>query len=92
MVEHTSRQGDRVQIMKAVAAGDNIVPAGSEAKRGERLLSPGLRLDYDKDTGAWDLDPRVVARQDVTTSPRTSLGLSLSARLKIVLPSMMPSR
>ena len=46
MVEHTSRQGDRVQIMKAVAAGDNIVPAGSEAKRGERLLSPGLRLDY----------------------------------------------
>jgi molybdopterin molybdotransferase len=46
MVEHTSRQGDRVQIMKAVAAGDNIVPAGSEAKRGEKLLSPGLRLDY----------------------------------------------
>jgi molybdopterin molybdotransferase len=46
MVEHTSRQGDRVQIMKAVAAGDNIVPAGSEAKRGERLLSLGLRLDY----------------------------------------------
>jgi molybdopterin molybdotransferase len=46
MVEHTSRHGERVQIMKAVAAGDNIVPAGSEAKRGERLLSPGLRLDY----------------------------------------------
>src|SRR6266478_944376 len=39
MVEHTSRHGERVQIMKAVAAGDNIVPAGSEAKRGERLLS-----------------------------------------------------
>ena len=46
MVEHTSRQGDRVQVMKAVAAGDNIVAAGLEAKRGERLLSPGLRLDY----------------------------------------------
>jgi molybdopterin molybdotransferase len=46
MVEHTSRHGDRVQIMKAVAAGDNIVPAGAEAKRGERLLAPGLRLDY----------------------------------------------
>ncbi len=46
MVEHTSRHGERVQIMKAVAAGDNIVPSGSEAKRGERLLSPGLRLDY----------------------------------------------
>jgi len=46
MVEHTSRHGERVQITKAVAAGDNIVPSGSEAKRGERLLSPGLRLDY----------------------------------------------
>jgi molybdopterin molybdotransferase len=46
MVEHTSRQGDRVQVMKGVAAGDNIVAAGLEAKRGERLLSPGLRLDY----------------------------------------------
>jgi|HubBroStandDraft_6_1064221.scaffolds.fasta_scaffold58616_2 TonB family protein len=40
--------------------------------RGTRIV-PGLRLDYDKDTGAWDLDPRVVARQDVTTSPRTTL-------------------
>ena len=46
MVEHTTRQGDHVQISKGVAAGDNIVPVGSEAKRGERLLSPGLRLDY----------------------------------------------
>ena len=46
MVEHTKRDGDRVQIMKAVGAGDNIVAAASEATRGERLLSPGLRLDY----------------------------------------------
>lgn len=46
MVEFTTRQGDRVQITKTVAAGDNIVAAGSEAKRGDRLLSPGRRLDY----------------------------------------------
>jgi molybdopterin molybdotransferase len=46
MVEYTSRQADRVQVAKSVAAGDNIVPAGSEARRGERLLSPGLRLDF----------------------------------------------
>jgi molybdopterin molybdotransferase len=45
MVEYTSRTGDRVQITREIAAGDNIVPAGSEAKRGERLLSPGMRLD-----------------------------------------------
>ncbi len=46
MVEYTERQGDRVEITKGIAAGDNIVPAGSEAKRGERLLSPGLKLDH----------------------------------------------
>jgi molybdopterin molybdotransferase len=46
MIEYTSRQADRVQVLKSVAAGDNVVPAGSEARRGERLLSPGLRLDF----------------------------------------------
>jgi molybdopterin molybdotransferase len=46
MVEHTSLHSRRVQIMKAVAAGDNIAMAGSEAKRGELLLSKGRRLDY----------------------------------------------
>lgn len=40
--------------------------------RGVRIV-PGLRLDYTKDTGAWDFDPRIVVRQDVTTSPRTTL-------------------
>jgi molybdopterin molybdotransferase len=46
MVEHTSRDAGRVQIMKAVQAGDNIVPIAAEAKRGQRLLSPGARLDF----------------------------------------------
>jgi molybdopterin molybdotransferase len=46
MVEYTSRAGDTVEIAKGIAAGDNIVPVGSEAKRGERLLSPGMRLDH----------------------------------------------
>lgn len=46
MVEYTSRNGDRVEITKGIAAGDNIVPVGSEAKRGQRLLSPGMRLDH----------------------------------------------
>lgn len=46
MVEHTSREGNQVEIKKGVAAGENIVPASSEAKRGEQLLSPGARLDY----------------------------------------------
>ncbi|HXY14983.1 MAG TPA: gephyrin-like molybdotransferase Glp [Terriglobales bacterium] len=46
MIEHSSRTGDGVEIRKGVAAGENIIPAGSEARRGDRLLSPGMRLDY----------------------------------------------
>ncbi len=46
MVEYTSRDDRRVQIMKPVAAGDNIAPLASEAKRGEKLLLPGTRLDF----------------------------------------------
>jgi molybdopterin molybdotransferase len=46
MVEYTSRAGNTVEITKGIAAGDNIVPVGSEAKRGQRLLSPGIRLDH----------------------------------------------
>jgi molybdopterin molybdotransferase len=46
MVEYTLRRGGRVEITKGISAGDNIVPVGSEAKRGDRLLSPGLRLDH----------------------------------------------
>src|SRR5206468_9261793 len=46
MVEYTTRHGNQIEISRGVSAGDNIVPAGSEAKRGERLLSPGTRLDH----------------------------------------------
>jgi molybdopterin molybdotransferase len=46
MVEYTSRDAGRVQIMKPALAGDNIAPIASEAKRGEKLLSPGARLDF----------------------------------------------
>jgi molybdopterin molybdotransferase len=46
MVEYTSRDGNRVTINKGIATGDNIVSIASEAKRGDRLLSPGVRLDH----------------------------------------------
>jgi molybdopterin molybdotransferase len=46
MVEHTSLRGDTVEIIRAVKAGDNIVPVGSEAKRGARLVSEGARIDH----------------------------------------------
>jgi molybdopterin molybdotransferase len=46
MVEYTTRLGNRVEITRGVASGENIVPAGSEAKRGERLLAAGALMSY----------------------------------------------
>jgi molybdopterin molybdotransferase len=46
MVEYTTREGERVTIDKGIVAGDNIVPVGAEAKRSERLLTPGIPLDH----------------------------------------------
>ncbi len=44
--------------------------------RGARIV-PGIRLDYTQlyssGAGTWDLDPRLTVRQDVTTSPRTTI-------------------
>jgi len=41
--------------------------------RGTRIV-PGVRLDYAKDTKGWDVQPRLVVRQDLTTGfPRTTL-------------------
>ena len=45
MVEFTSLDGIQVKIEKGVAAGANIVPVGSEARRGEQMLSKGTVLD-----------------------------------------------
>ena len=44
MVEYTSHSGDRVKIERAVAAGENVVPTGSEARRGDVLLPRGTRM------------------------------------------------
>jgi molybdopterin molybdotransferase len=46
MIEHTSRVGDRVHVTRRVAATENIVAAGAEAKRGDKLLAPGARIGY----------------------------------------------
>ena len=44
MVEFTEPHGDTVEIKRAVSAGENIVPAGAEAKAGQELLGRGIRL------------------------------------------------
>jgi molybdopterin molybdotransferase len=46
MIEFTSRDGDSVRFERAAQPGQNIVPRGSEAKSGETILSPGMRLGY----------------------------------------------
>jgi molybdopterin molybdotransferase len=46
MVEFTSSIGNRVEVRQAVAAGENIVPAGVEGKRGAEMLAAGTRLDF----------------------------------------------
>jgi molybdopterin molybdotransferase len=46
MIEHTARDGDSVQFERAAQSGQNIVPRGSEARRGEPILCAGMRLGY----------------------------------------------
>ncbi len=45
MVEYTCRHGNAVEIQKSAAAGENIVPRGSEGRAGDLLLKRGQRLD-----------------------------------------------
>ena len=44
MVEYTAREGEYVIVQRTVAAGENIVPPGSEARAGDALLCPRTRL------------------------------------------------
>ena len=46
MVEYTALSGQRVTVTRAVASGDNVVAAGSEARKGQVLLHHGTRMDY----------------------------------------------
>ena len=45
MVEYTSQKGDLVEITRGVAAGENIVAQGAEAKRSSLLVDQGTRLN-----------------------------------------------
>ncbi|MGB7281858.1 MAG: gephyrin-like molybdotransferase Glp [Candidatus Acidiferrum sp.] len=46
MIEHTQRDGDRVRFARGAVPGQNFVPRGSEARAGQTLLTPGMRLGY----------------------------------------------
>lgn len=46
MIEHTVRDGDEVRFERGAVTGQNFVPRGSEARAGQTLLTPGMRLGY----------------------------------------------
>jgi molybdopterin molybdotransferase len=46
MIEHTVRDGEEVRFERAAVTGQNFVPRGSEARAGQTLLTPGMRLGY----------------------------------------------
>ncbi len=47
MIEHVEREGGMVQLAagRTIAAGDNVVPQGAEARQGAVLLPAGTRLN-----------------------------------------------
>lgn len=46
MIEHTQHEDDKVRFDRAAQPGQNVVPRGTEAKVGQTLLTPGMRLGY----------------------------------------------
>jgi len=46
MIEHTRREGSRVHTERAPKPGEFIIPHGAEARHGDLLLSPGIRLGF----------------------------------------------
>jgi molybdopterin molybdotransferase len=45
MVEHTTSHGNRVEILRNVQPGENVVPRGAEAALGSLLVHHGVRLN-----------------------------------------------
>ena len=46
MIEHTTREGELVSTEREPRVGQNIIPRGSEAKAGQKILEAGSRLGY----------------------------------------------
>lgn len=46
MVEYTKPHGDKVEIQRSCSAGENIVPAGSEARAGQEMLPRGTCMGF----------------------------------------------
>jgi len=46
MVEYTEQADDKVTVQRSIKAGDNVVHAGSEARRGDVMVPKGTRVRH----------------------------------------------
>ena len=46
MIEYTQQAGEFVRFERGAHAGQNVVPRGSEARAGQTILTPGMRLGF----------------------------------------------
>jgi molybdopterin molybdotransferase len=70
MVEHTASQEEWVEVRRGVAPRENVVPRGSEARRGDCLVPAGRRIGY-SEVGMM----AAVGKQDVTVYRRPRVAI-----------------
>jgi len=70
MIERTARSNDEVSFTGPAETGQNIVPRGSEARAGEKLLGPGARLGFAEMALAAQVG---AARLEVVKRPRVAI-------------------
>ena len=46
MVEHTTRHNEMISVERSVRAGENVVPAASEARKGSAMVSRGTQVNH----------------------------------------------
>ncbi len=69
-IENTTEHDDNVKIYKPVAPGENIMPAGSDIKRGEKIVKRGSMLTM-RDTGV--MAACGMTRLEVRKKPRVAI-------------------
>ncbi len=85
MLEYTQRLGEEIEVLRAVAPGENILQAGEDVQAGEEVLSMGHRLKPAEIGGLMALG---ILEVEVWKRPR--LGL-LASGDEVVPPQVMPA-
>ncbi len=85
MVERTQPAGpDEVEVLRAVAVGENVIPVGEDVRQGEEVLARGTRLRPQELGGLMGLGVVEVA---VTRRPRVAI---LATGDELVPPHVEP--